>query len=98
MKITDKREDFRTPAIVLDEVIERFMYAAFCDSMHMPGKYYAGRIGEAVLHRTSQADQQILQNLKSDDIKNSRPLEYAANHLPREKCTMRIFRIPHEKP
>ncbi len=97
MKITDKREDYRTPAVVLDEVVERWKYSAMVDSCHRPGVYYAGRIGEAVLKRTSEADQKILQNLKSDDIKNARPLEYAVNHLPPEKCTTRIFRIPHEK-
>jgi hypothetical protein len=98
MKINDKRDEkIRTPGVVLDEVVQRFMYSAMVDSCHMPGKYYPGRIGEAVLKRTSEADQKILQNLTSDECKDARPLEYAANHLPREKCTMRIFRIPHEK-
>lgn len=85
----------RTAQDVILETVDKHMYSAMVDSCHRPGVYYPGRIGEAI-KRLSETDRKLLENLTSEDFKDVRPLEYAANHI--KPSTTRIFRIPHEKP
>lgn len=92
MKITDK-EIWTARDVILD-VVDNRQFDFCLDSCHMPGKYYPGRIGEAI-RRLPESERELLKDLKSDDFKDVRPLSHCGPHP--NKSTMRIFRIPHEK-
>lgn len=80
----------RTPREILMDVIENWKLWMIFDSAR--GRYRSGEIGSPI-RRLASHDQEILKNLKSEDLQNIRwpDQEFI---LPKTQGT-KVFRLPH---